>query len=153
MVLSSDEGQTQWQLGSVISFEGAFTRSIHAIADAGSQIMVVATNESSYGETATSDQLIDMTKVNAAAIGQDLVHAAITGKSTFITAAGTVGETTDVFTEGVLYGDVAMRSAGPTLFTRFPNWMTLLAILGLVGALLWPGEGGLKELAGRYRPD
>ena len=153
MTLSDDGEQTQWQLGSVISFEGAFPRSVHAVADAGSQLVVVATNESSYGETATSDQLIDMTKVNAAAIGQDLVHAAITGKSTFITAAGSVGETTEVFTEGVIYGDVAMRSAGPTVFTRFPNWVTLLAIIGLVGALLWPGEGGLKSLAGRHRPD
>jgi apolipoprotein N-acyltransferase len=153
MTLSDDGEQTQWQLGSVISFEGAFPRSVHAVADAGSQLVVVATNESSYGETATSDQLIDMTKVNAAAIGQDLVHAAITGKSTFITAAGSVGETTEVFTEGVIYGDVAMRSAGSTVFTRFPNWVTLLAIIGLVGALLWPGEGGLESLAGRHRPD
>ncbi len=153
MVFSADGGTTQWQLGSVISFEGAFPRSIHSISDAGSQLMVVATNESSYGETAASDQLIDMTRVNAAAIGQDLVHAAITGTSTFITAAGAVGETTDVFAEGVLYGEAAMRSAGPTLFTRFPNWMTLLAILGLVGALLWPGEGGLEALAGRHRRD
>ncbi len=152
MVFSADGRTTQWHLGSVISFEGAFPRSIHSISDAGSQLMVVATNESSYGDTAASDQLIDMTRVNAAAVGQDLVHAAITGKSTFITAAGAVGETTDVFAEGVLYGEVAMRSAGPTLFTRFPNWMTLLAILGLVGALLWPGEGGLEALAGRHRP-
>jgi apolipoprotein N-acyltransferase len=153
MTLSTDGEPTQWQLGSAISFEGAFPRSIHALADAGSQLMVVATNESSYGETAASDQLIDMTRVNAAAIGQDLVHAAITGKSTFITAAGAVGATTDVFAEGVLYGDVAMRSAGPTVFTWFPNWLTLLAILALVGALVWPGEGGLKALAGRHRPD
>jgi apolipoprotein N-acyltransferase len=143
----------QGQLGSVISFEGAFPRSIRAIAHAGSQLMVVATNESSYGESVASDQLIDMTRVNAAAIGQDLVHAAITGKSTFISASGAVGETTGLYTEEVLYGDVAMRSAGPTVFTRFPNWVLILAIVGMAAALFWPGEGGLEAIVGRHRRD
>ena len=143
----------QGQLGSVISFEGAFPRSIRGISHAGSQLLVVATNESSFGDSAASDQLIDMTRVNAAAIGQDVVHAAITGKSTFITAAGEVGEGTDLFTEGVLYGEVAMRSAGPTPFTRFPNWVTLVALIGLIAALFWPGEGGLEALVGRHRPE
>ena len=123
------------------------------MSNAGSQLLVVATNESTYGDSPASDQLIDMTRVNAAAIGQDVVHAAITGKSTFITAAGSVGEGTELYTEGVLYGNVAMRSAGPTLFTRFPNWVTVLALLGLVGALFWPGEGGLEALLGRHRPE
>ena len=144
---------TQGQLGSVISFEGAFPRSMRAISNAGSQLMVVATNESSYGDSYASDQLIDMTRVNAAAVGQDLVHAAITGKSTFISAAGEVGEGTDLFTADVLYGTVSMRSAGPTVFTRFPNWMTLLAVITLAAALFWPGEGGLEAIVGRHRPD
>ena len=143
----------QGQLGSVISFEGAFPRSIRGISHAGSQLLVVATNESSFGDSAASDQLIDMTRVNAAAIGQDVVHAAITGKSTIITAAGEVGEGTDLFTEGVLYGEVAMRSASPTPFTRFPNWVTLVALIGLIAALFWPGEGGLEALVGRHRPE
>ncbi|MEN8234848.1 MAG: apolipoprotein N-acyltransferase [Actinomycetota bacterium] len=144
---------TQGNLGSVISFEGAFTRSIRAVADIGSQLMVVATNESSYGDAPASDQFVDMTRVNAAAIGQDLVHAAITGKSTFITAAGVVGETTGLYEEAVLYGDVAMRSAGPTLFTRYPNWAMLLVLVGVAAALFWPGEGGLEHLVGRRKPD
>ena len=143
----------QGQLGSVISFEGAFPRSIRAIAHAGSQLMVVATNESSYGVSPASDQLIDMTRVNAAAIGQDLVHAAITGQSTFITAGGLVGERTGLYTEEVLYGEVAMRSAGPTVFTRYPNWATLLALISMIAALFWPGEGGLEAMVGRHRSD
>ncbi len=149
MALATTDGQ----LGSVISFEGAFPRSIRAISNAGSELLVVATNESTYGDSPASDQLVDMTRVNAAAIGQDVVHAAITGKSTFITASGSVGEETELYTEGLLYGNVAMRSAGPTVFTRFPNWVTLIALLGLVGALFWPGEGGLEALVGRHRPE
>lgn len=139
------------QLGSVISFEGAFARSVQSIAANGAQLMVVATNESSFGETAASDQLIDMARVNAAAIGQDLVHAAITGRSTFITAAGVVGERTGLYTEEVLFGDVATRSAGPTLFTRFPHWPLVLTTVLLLIGLFWPGEGSLEDLVGRRR--
>ncbi len=138
-------------VGSVISFEGAFARSIQSIAANGSNLMVVTTNESSYGETAASDQLIDMTRVNAAAIGQDLVHAAITGSSTFITAGGAVGEKTGLYEGTVLYGSVSMRNAGPTLFTRVPYWPIILALAALVLALLWPGEGGLEDVVGRRR--
>jgi apolipoprotein N-acyltransferase len=140
-------------LGSVISFEGAFARNIQSIAAAGGQMMVVTTNESSYGETAASDQLIDMTRVNAAAIGQDLVHAAITGRSTFITADGSVGEKTGLYEEAVLFGNASMRSAGPTLFTRIPYWALILALAGALLALLWPGQGGLEDVVGRHRQE
>lgn len=138
-------------LGSVISFEGAIARSVQSVAANGSQAMVVSTNESSFGETVASDQLIDMTRVNAAAIGQDLIHAAITGRSTFIGADGSVGEKTGLYEEAVLYGNVTMRDAGPTIYTRFPHWATLLAVVGLAFALFWPGEGGIEDLVGRRR--
>jgi apolipoprotein N-acyltransferase len=138
-------------LGSVISFEGAIARSVQSVAANGSQAMVVSTNESSFGETAASDQLIDMTRVNAAAIGQDLIHAAITGRSTFIGADGSVGEKTGLYEAAVLYGTVTMRDAGPTIYTRFPYWATLLAVVGLAFALFWPGEGGIEDLVGRRR--
>jgi apolipoprotein N-acyltransferase len=138
-------------LGSVISFEGAFTRSIQTVAANGAQLMVVTTNESSYDETAASDQLIDMTRVNAASIGQDLVHAAITGRSTFITAGGSVGEKTNLYQDAVIYGDVKTRAAGPTPFTRLPYWPMALALAASLLALVWPGEGGLEGVMGRRR--
>jgi apolipoprotein N-acyltransferase len=138
-------------LGAVISFEGAFPRSIQSVAANGAQLMVVSTNESSFGETSASDQLIDMTRVNAAAIGQDLVHAAITGRSTFISADGSVGEKTDLYVEDVLYGQVAMRSAGPTLFTLLPNWPLFFALAVMLFGVFWPGAGGLEDVVGRRR--
>lgn len=127
-------------LGSVISFEGAFIRSIRSVVDAGAEVLVVATNESTYGVTAASDQLIGMTRVNAAAVGQDLVHAAITGRSTFISADGAVGEKTDLLEETVLYGRVQYRNAGSTFYSRFGDLLLYAALLGMVVAVVWPGE-------------
>jgi apolipoprotein N-acyltransferase len=128
-------------VGSVISFEGAFPRYLRDEARSGSQLMVVTSNESSYGNAPASDQFIGLTRVNAAAVGQDLVHAAITGKSTFISADGEVGDTTDLFTEEILLGVVHFRTAGLTLYARFGDWMLLVAAAGAVAAVMVPGEG------------
>jgi apolipoprotein N-acyltransferase len=137
-------------LGSVISFEGAFSRHIRAQAQAGSQLLVVATNESSYGaDAAASDQLIEMARVNTAAVGQDLILAAITGKSTFITAEGNVGEVTEHLEERVIYQEVQFRAAGPTLYTRIGDWMIVVALAGAGAGIFTPGpgrpEGGLRQ--------
>lgn len=127
-------------IGTVISFEGAFSRLVRSEAQIGAQLMVIATNEASFGTGPASDQLIGLARVNAAAVGQDLVHAAITGKSTFISASGEVGFTTDLFEETVLIGEVRFRDAGPTIFTRFGEWLVLVAIAGGVAAAVVPGE-------------
>ncbi|MEA2003067.1 MAG: apolipoprotein N-acyltransferase, partial [Actinomycetota bacterium] len=137
-------------LGSVISFEGAFSRNIRSEALAGAQLMVIATNESSYGpDAAASDQLIEMARVNTAAIGQDLILAAITGKSTFITAEGDVGLVTESLEEVVISQDVQYRTAGITLFTRFGDWMVFVALAGAAAGIFTPGagrpEGGLRK--------
>lgn len=128
-------------IGSVISFEGAFSRIVRSEAQIGARLMIVATNEASFGTGPASDQLIALVKVNAAAIGQDIVHAAITGKSTVIRANGTVGETTDLFTRDLALDRVAFREAGPTLYTRFGDWLLLIAIAAGIGAATAPGEG------------
>jgi apolipoprotein N-acyltransferase len=128
-------------LGTVISFEGAFSRIIRSEAQIGSQLLVIATNEASFGDGAASDQLIGLARVNAAAVGQDVVHAAITGKSAFISASGQVGDTTQLFDEGVLQGRVRFRDAGPTLYTRLGDWLAIVAIAGALAAGLVPGEG------------
>lgn len=140
-------------LGSVISFEGAFVRYIRSEVRAGAQLMVVATNESSYGGDApASDQLIGLTRVNAAAVGEDLIHAAITGRSAFISADGTVGPETNLLDERFLLGEVRYRTAGPTLFTKFGEWVLLIAIAGAFAGVATPGvgrpEGGLRRRRG-----
>jgi apolipoprotein N-acyltransferase len=136
-------------IGSVISFEGAFTRDLRAVESAGGRLFVLATNESTYEEAPASDQFIGMTRVNAAAMGQDFVHAAISGKSALITADGTVLDTTELFEKTVLYGTVQYRAAGPTLYARIGDWVTFLALIGLIVAVAWPGSGGIDSMIHR----
>ncbi|MCH7668772.1 MAG: apolipoprotein N-acyltransferase [Acidobacteria bacterium] len=127
-------------IGSVISFEGAFSRYMREEALEGAQLMIVATNESSFGPGPASDQLLGLTRVNAAAVGQDLVHAAITGKSAFVQADGTVIGETDLLTEEVLVGAVRLRTGPRTLFTSLGEWFGVLSMLAAVVAFLIPGK-------------
>ena len=106
----------QLQIGSVISFEGGFSRYPRQHVEAGANLIVVATNEGSYGTTPGSDQFIGMTRMRAAELGLDVVHAAVTGKSTFIDASGAYGETTGLGTQEILYGVVAGRT--PSLYAH-----------------------------------
>jgi apolipoprotein N-acyltransferase len=108
---------------------------------AGAELMVVTTNESTWVDSEASDQFIDITRVNAAAIGQDLVHAAISGRSAIISATGEITAVTDLLATDILIGTVRFRTAGPTLFARLGDWVVLVALAASVAALAVPGEG------------
>jgi apolipoprotein N-acyltransferase len=129
-------------MGSVISFEGSFARSMRSTARVGADLMVVTTNTSSYGRSPATDQAIAMVKVNAAAVGLDTAYASITGKSTFITGGGVVGETTEQLVETVLYGSVRFSADPSTLWVRIGDWLAFLAMALGAFAIIAPGERG-----------
>ena len=118
----------QGTFGSVISFEGAFPRSVRPFVQAGAEMLVVATNKASFGDSPVSDQFIGMTRMRAAELGTPVVHAAITGRSAFIAADGTIESRTEAFEADVLIGTVSFRTAGPTLYARLGDWVQYLAI-------------------------
>ncbi|HKZ29958.1 MAG TPA: apolipoprotein N-acyltransferase [Acidimicrobiia bacterium] len=123
---------TDWgSLGSVISFEGAFARIMRGPVREGARLLVVATNNSSYGLGPASDQFIGMTRMHASALGVDVIHAALTGRSTIISNSGSVGPTSGLFTAEILTGRVRVRASGNTLYTTLGEWPYGLAILWL----------------------
>jgi apolipoprotein N-acyltransferase len=122
-------------IGSAISFEGAFARTIRSEVRAGAQMVVVATNEGSYGRGSASDQLIGMVRMSAASLGIDIVHAAVTGRSTIIRADGSVTRHTDLFEEDLLRGRVHLQTARRTVYAIAGDWLQILAILASIGVL------------------
>ncbi len=107
----------------------------------GANLLVVATNNSSYGFGPASDQFIGMTRMHAAALGVDVVHAALTGKSTIISEVGSVGPKTKLFSSGVLTGEVRVRAGGPTLYARTGEWPYGAAIIWLLAAVVGAARG------------
>ena len=141
-------------LGSVISFEGAFPRYLRSEVLAGAQVLVVATNEGSYGRGPASDQLIGMVRLNAAALGVDVVHAAVTGHSTLIRADGSLGPTkTGLFTGEILQGTVSTQESRRTLYVVTGDWLELaaMAAAGLALVIGWrhPRDFRIRPLARR----
>ncbi len=88
----------------------------------------MATNKASFGDSPVSDQFIAMTRMRAAEFGVPVVHAAITGRSAFLSASGTIQSRTEAFEEDILTGTVSFRSAGLTPYARFGDWLQYLAI-------------------------
>ncbi len=137
--ITADDGEGV--LGSVISFEGAFSRYARSEVMAGAELLVVATNEGSYGQGPASDQLIGMVRMMAVSLGVDVVHAAVTGRSVYINANGAMSEHTDLFTEGILYGTVQFQKSRRTFYAVAGDWLQFAAI----GA-------GVIAVAGMFSP-
>lgn len=120
-------------LGSVISFEGSFSRFARQHVNAGANTLIVATNEGSYGRTSVSDQLIGMTRMRAAELGVPVVHAAVTGKSVIIDRTGDfVSDISGLGTEEIVFGSLGASRA--TLYRSAGDWVMYLAVV--IGAFM-----------------
>ena len=73
------------KISTVISFEGSFQRYIRNSVQDGAELVVILTNQASYGESGMSDQFILMSRANAISNGRPIVHAAITVSYTHLT--------------------------------------------------------------------
>ncbi len=124
-------------IGSVISFEGAFAREARNAVKSGARLLTVNTNEASYGRSPASNQLIAMTRMSAAENGVDIVHAAISGRSAFLDAEGSILSKTDLYTEEILFGTVRFRNAGRTVYTVVGDWVQVAAILAIAVPLVF----------------
>lgn len=136
-----------YRLGGVISFEGAFARYPRSAVAAGAQLLVVASNEASYGLSSASAQFIGMTRMRAAETGVDVLHGAVTGASTLITSGGDVGPRTDLYSEGIVRGEARARNSAPTLFVRWGDWLAVAAMTAGAIVAMW-----VAMIAGARRP-
>lgn len=118
--------------GSVISFESSFARYSREHVREGADLIVVATSQASYPFSYASDQLIGMTRMRSAELGVDVVHGSVTGRSTFITDGGVVGERTGLAEITSLEGTVQFRTDGLTLYARLGDWVQLIGMAWLV---------------------
>ena len=116
------------KIATVISFEGSFQRYIRNGVKNGAEIIVILTNQASYGVSAMSDQFILMSRANAIANNRPIVHAAITGKSAFISNNGEVLNQTQLF-ETITSIETVTGTTSNTLYTRFGNYLNLLPVL------------------------
>ena len=125
------------KISSVISFEGSFQRYIRNSVQDGAELVVILTNQASYGESGMSDQFILMSRANAISNGRPIVHAAITGKSAFIDHKGTVISKTELFETGILTEKIEVTQT-ETPYSKYGNYLNYIFIVFGGISLLWP---------------
>jgi apolipoprotein N-acyltransferase len=120
------------RLGDVICFEVAYDGLVRDTVRGGAQLLVVQTNNATFGRSAESAQQLAMSRLRAVEHARTVVVAATSGISAVIAPNGSVAEQTRIFTPDLLVHPIAKRE-DQTVAARLgsaPEW--LVAIVGVV---------------------
>lgn len=125
--------------GTPICFENAFPALDRELVRQGAHFLVVLTNNASYEETAASAQHLQMSRMRAIEGGRWVVHAAVSGISTFIDPSGRSYQETGLFEPGVIRRTIR-ASSELTPYVRFGDWLPFATLVltfgfGIRGAL------------------
>jgi apolipoprotein N-acyltransferase len=122
-------------LGELICFEVAYDNLVHDVVRGGGRLLVVQTNNATYGHTGQPEQQLEITRLRAIETGRAVVVAATSGISAVIDPTGHVVRQSKEFTREVIVRPVPLR-AGRTLAMRVGGWPeAAMAAVG-VGAIV-----------------
>lgn len=129
------------RFGALICYDIAYRSMVRDAVAAGADVLLVVTNNSSYGVTAMSDQHIAFSRLRAVETGRHVLHAALTGVSAVIDPEGRVTQRTGHFQQAVV------RAELPLVEDTTPAQ----ALGGLVGwlAVALAAAGALTRLMGQ----
>ncbi len=130
--------------GVVICFEIAYDELVRDAVRAGGQVLVVQTNNATYGRTGQPAQQLAISQVQAVASGRTTLVAATSGVSAVIDPHGVLQWQTEEFTSDSTVTEVPMRS-GLTPAMRIDGWLELAAAALLVGLLVVAGRRRGRE--------
>jgi apolipoprotein N-acyltransferase len=117
--------------GLAICFEVAYDDIMRDAVQTGANVLVVQTNNATFGFTAESPQQLAISRLRAMEFGRSVVHVSTVGQSALITPDGTAHQVTSLFTQAVVRGALPLRDA-TTLATRVgeaPEWVAAAALL------------------------
>ncbi|CAN5401576.1 apolipoprotein N-acyltransferase [soil metagenome] len=127
------------RIGGVICFENTYGNLVRDQVRSGADVLVVSTNNSSFGDTAMSAQHLAFSQLRAVETGRWVVHAGLSGISAFITPEGEVVQRTELFQPAAVQMDVPLIE-GLTPAMRIGDavaWLaTGLLLLALVVVVL-----------------
>lgn len=112
----------------VISYEGDFGSLVRSRIAAGGDILLVATNTSTWLHTWASAQHVAFSQVRAAENATPVVHAAISGISAFVSDRGEVLARTSLYEAETLVRAVPPRVSS-TPYTLLGDWILLGSIV------------------------
>lgn len=131
-------------LGVVICFEVAYDGLVNDAVDAGAEVLVVQTNNASFGYTAESTQQLAMSRLRAVSTGRATVQVSTVGVSGIIAPDGTLLQSTGLFTADQLVADLPLRTS-LTPAVRAGGWPGRVVELLALGLLAAGVVGAVRE--------
>jgi apolipoprotein N-acyltransferase len=127
------------RVGDVICFEVVYDSLVADTVQAGAGMLVVQTNNATFGYTDESEQQLAASRLRAVEFGRTVVVAATSGISAVVAPDGSLVRRSELFTPAVFVEDVAQRDSA-TLAERLdsaPEWA--LTALGAAAVLAVAG--------------
>jgi len=133
-------------ISTIICFEVVYDEIVRQSVKDGGEILIVQTNNASFGVTAESTQQLAMTRLRAVEFGRTAIQASTVGVSAIVLPDGRITQRTDLFTAASMAQEVPLRSSmTPAAYLEgVERWI----VLGL--GVLIPFFAIRKRVADRY---
>jgi apolipoprotein N-acyltransferase len=118
----------------VICFEVAYDGVVRDAVRGGGRLLVVQTNNATFGRSGETTQQLAMSRLRAVELGRSVIVAATSGMSAVIAPDGKLLHRTSLFTRDVTVQRVPLRSA-TTAASRVGAWPELVLSLMALGAV------------------
>ncbi|MFE5309097.1 apolipoprotein N-acyltransferase [Isoptericola sp. NPDC056605] len=127
-------GESTVPMATVICFEVAYDEIVRDAVQRGAQVLVVPTNNASFGYTAESTQQLAMTRLQAITTGRAAVQVSTVGVSGVVAPDGTLVARTQLFTPDHWVADLPLRTElTPAVRAGYwPGWAVGAAAVVLV---------------------
>jgi apolipoprotein N-acyltransferase len=135
-VLTVDLGGREVRLGDVICFELAYDETVYQVVRGGAQVLLVQSNNATYGGTGQIEQQFAITRARAMEARREVAVATTNSVSGFIDRDGRVVYRTAEFTADSLVVPMPLRSTLTPALTIAPWLERGLAVLALLAAAL-----------------
>ena len=126
------------RVGPLICWESAYPADARQLTADGSQVLLIMTNNASFGTGAGPRQHLAAGQLRAVETGRTIVQAAVTGISAVIDPAGRTSSETGLYQDTVIRVQAAPRS-GQTLYVRYGRGIEAAMIGVVVGGLVLAG--------------
>ena len=137
--------QTPAPLGDVICFEVAYDGLVNSSVRAGAQLLVIQTNNATFGHSSETYQQLAMARLRAVEHARTVVQVATSGKSAIIDPSGRMlAESGPLFTADTLLAKVPLAGR-TTLATRTGAAAEWLLVALAVLAMLVGGRRGTRR--------
>jgi len=116
--------------GTIICFEVAYDGLVRDTVNHGANVLLVQTNNATFGYTDESVQQLAISRIRAIEHGRSIVHVSTVGVSALITPDGSAHQRTALFTPALLAAELPLRT-DRTVADRLGPWPEDLAVFGL----------------------